>query len=297
MSAGRPFGTVGRMADDFDPRTVPVQPAATVMIVRDGADGLEVFMMRRTGRATFAAGMYVFPGGRVDDVDHADEIEPFCRGLDDASASEQLGIESGGLAFWVAAIRECFEEAGILLASRRDGAPLEIGERDRHEVHEGTLSMVELCRRDDLVLDLSTTEYVDHWITPMGEKRRFDTRFFVTDAPDDQEGVHDDKETVDSLWVRPDEALAMAAAGSLQILPPTHATLQWLSEFSTADDAVAAGRRRRDITPILPKLRLDENGRFIGISRPGDDDYASIEVDDPALADYPLAGDRSPAGD
>ncbi|MFT4658429.1 MAG: 8-oxo-dGTP pyrophosphatase MutT (NUDIX family), partial [Ilumatobacter sp.] len=158
------------MADDFDPTTVPIRTAATVMLVRDvgGEDGVEVFMLRRTGNASFAAGMYVFPGGKVDDADYAAEIEPFCQGLDDADASRQLSLDSGGLAYWVASIRECFEEAGILLAESRDGSALSIGDDDRHAVHDGNLSMVDLCRRDDLILDLSTTQYVDHWITPVG---------------------------------------------------------------------------------------------------------------------------------
>jgi 8-oxo-dGTP pyrophosphatase MutT (NUDIX family) len=264
------------------------------MMVRDGdgpADGasgsrLEVFMLRRTGRAAFGAGMYVFPGGKVDDLDHAIEVEPFCRGLDDAAASAQLGLRAGGLAFWVAAIRECFEETGILLASRRDGGVLEVRDDDRHAVHDGTLSMVDLCRRDDLVLDLSTTEYVDHWITPLGEQRRFDTRFFVTDAPDGQEGLHDDKETVDSLWVRPEDALRMHEAGELQIMPPTKVNLEWLARFDAADDAVAAGKARTDIEAVLPKLRRDADGRVAGVARQGDDDYHAITVDDPELDRY-----------
>ncbi len=137
--------------------------------------------------ASCAAGRNVLPGGRGDDADHADELEAFCSGLDDDDASDQLGIESGGLAYWVAAIRECFEEAGILLASSASGAELDIAEGERHDVHDGSLSMLELCRRHDLVLDCSTTQYVDHWITPKGERRRF--------AADDQErdlavGVH-----------------------------------------------------------------------------------------------------------
>ena len=272
------------MADDFDPRTVPIRPAATVMMVRDHDGHLEVFMLRRTGSASFGAGMYVFPGGRVDDVDHASEIEPFCRGLDDAAASAQLGMRSGGLAYWVAAIRECFEETGILLAERRNGGELDLDDDDRHGVHEGTLSMVELCRRDDLILELSTTQYVDHWITPMGEKRRFDTRFFVTEAPDDQEGVHDDQETVASLWVRPAEALTMMDEGELQMMPPTVANLRWLLQYDDAGAAVDAGASVTDVVPILPKLRYDDDGRICGISRPGDDDYDSVEVDDPELA-------------
>jgi 8-oxo-dGTP pyrophosphatase MutT (NUDIX family) len=278
------------MSADFDPRTVPVRPAATVMMVRDGdgvESGVEVFMLRRTGNAVFGAGMYVFPGGRVDDIDGADDIEPFCRGLDDAGASAQLGLGRGGLAYWVAAVRECFEEAGILLAERRDGSPLAVGDDDRHAVHDGSLSMVDLCRRDDLILDVSTTQYVDHWITPMGEKRRFDTRFFVTEAPPGQDGLHDDKETTDSLWVRPADALAMHERGELQVMPPTEVNLRWLAGFASADDAVAAGAARTEIPATLPKLLRDEDGRFLGIVRPGEPDYDSIEVDDPYLATLP----------
>lgn len=277
------------MADsttDFDPTTVPIRAAATVMLVRDAAPaetggksgtdhGIEVFMLRRTGNASFGAGMYVFPGGRVDDVDHADEIAPFCDGLDDAAASGQLGIGKGGLAYWVAAIRECFEEAGILLAERRDGAPIDLDENERHAVHDGTLSMVELCKRHDLVLDLSTTQYVDHWLTPVGEKRRFDTRFFVTEAPADQDGAHDDKETTDSLWIRPEVALEMHQAGELMMMPPTIHNLVRLTDSATAGDAVAAGKARTDIPCILPKLKSIDGGK-ITIAMPGDPDYDSL---------------------
>ena len=102
--------------------SIPVHPAATVVLVRDAVPaGVEVFMLRRTASAVFAAGMYVFPGGRVDDADGSATIEPCCTGLDDAGASARLGLERGGLAYWVAAVRECFEEAGVLLARRRDG--------------------------------------------------------------------------------------------------------------------------------------------------------------------------------
>ena len=264
------------MADDFDPTTVEVRNAATVMLVRDSDAGPEVFMLRRTGRASFAAGMFVFPGGRVDDVDHADEIEPFCSGLDDDDASRQLGIESGGLAYWVAAIRECFEEAGILLAERRDGSPLALGDDDRHAVHDGTLSMVELCRRDDLVLELSTTQYVDHWITPIGEPRRFDTRFFVTEAPAGQDGLHDDKETVESTWIRPADALRMHAEGELMMMPPTVKNLSWLAEFDTAAAVVVAGTDIVHPVTILPKARLDESGKMVGVAMPWDADYAEL---------------------
>jgi 8-oxo-dGTP pyrophosphatase MutT (NUDIX family) len=267
------------MADDFDPMTVPIRNAATVMPVRNASDGelgIEVFMLRRTANASFGAGMYVFPGGRVDDVDRATDIETFCRGLDDVEASQQLGIEAGGLAYWVASIRECFEEAGILLAVSRDGSPLSIDSGDRHAVHDGSLSMVDLCRRDDLILELSTTQYVDHWVTPVGERRRFDTRFFVTEAPTGQEGLHDDKETDDSLWVRPEVALGMERNGELMMMPPTIKNLHWLGEFTSASAAVEAGAAIENPVTVLPKIRRGDNGKIVGVAMPHDADYASL---------------------
>lgn len=266
-------------AADFDPAAVPVRPAATVMLVRDapeGPAGVEVFMLRRTTNAVFGAGMYVFPGGRVDGVDGADEIAPYCIGLDDAVASDRLDIDHGGLAYWVAAVRECFEEAGVLLAQRRDGGPLELRNEDRHSVHDSSLSLVELCRRDDLVLDLSTTHYVDHWITPVGERRRFDTRFFLTEMPDDQTPLHDDLETVDSIWVRPADALAMQEAGELTMMPPTMVNLRFLLPHATATDALAAGAAVERPRCILPKLRRDADGAIVGVSMPGDPDYDDL---------------------
>ena len=249
------------------------------MLVRDapdGEDGIEVFMLRRTTQATFAAGMYVFPGGRVDGVDGAVDIAQHCHGLDDMQASEQLGIEQGGLAYWVAAVRECFEEAGVLLATRRDGAQLQLRNEDRHEIHDSSLSLVELCRRDDLVLDVSTTYYVDHWITPIGEQRRFDTRFFLTEMPSDQLPLHDEVETVESLWVRPGEALRMQEAGELMMMPPTIANLRFLEPHSTAAAALAAGAAVEHPPCVLPKIRRDAEGRIVGVAMPGDADYDEL---------------------
>jgi 8-oxo-dGTP pyrophosphatase MutT (NUDIX family) len=252
------------------------------MLVRDAAGeapdapGLEVFMLRRTGSAVFGAGMYVFPGGRVDGVDGAAEMAPYCVGLDDADASRQLGIDEGGLAFWVAAVRECFEEAGVLLARHGDGTPVVPDNDDRHLVHDGTLSLAELCRRDDLVLDLATTHYIAHWVTPLGEQRRFDTRFFLTEAPPDQEPAHDDKETVESLWVQPEDALRLHDGGELMMLPPTLACLRFLEPHRTAAAALAAGAAIDEPPRILPKLRLDADGRFAGIVLPDEPEYDAL---------------------
>ncbi|NBY57723.1 MAG: hypothetical protein EBQ57_05295 [Actinobacteria bacterium] len=148
-------------------------------------------MLQRTLRAAFARGMYVFPGGRVDDADAAAELEHFCVGMTDAEASTQLQLPHGGLAYWVAAIRECFEEAGVLLARREAEAdfvafdsPEVIAHFNelRTTVHDGNLSLLQLCRNERLVLAVDQIKYVSHWITPVGEARRFDTRFFVARA-------------------------------------------------------------------------------------------------------------------
>jgi len=262
-------------SDDDD--TTPAVPAATVMLARDEPGGIEVFVMRRTARAAFAPDMYVFPGGKVDAGDSANELAPFCAGLGDDQASSALGLERGGLAYWVAAVRECFEEAGVLLARHRDGGPPVFDEDDRHAVHGGTLSLADLCRRHDLVLDLSAIRYIAHWVTPVGETpRRFDTRFFLAAAPDDQEGVHDDVETVHSQWVRPGPALAEGDAGRLALMPPTRACLRLLAEHATVEAALAAADAAGRPPRIQPKLRRGDDGRIASVSLPGDSDYDTL---------------------
>lgn len=265
--------------------SIPVRPAATVMLVRDGDDGLEVFMLQRTHGAAFARSQYVFPGGKVDDADHGDVFEPICDGLDDGPASEQMGMERGGLAWLVAAIRECFEEAGVLLARPVDRPDvIRFDEPDvaarfneaRHQVHDGSLSLAELCERERLMLLVDRMHLVDHWITPVGERRRFDTRFFVARAPEAQEPLHDDSETIASLWVRPADALRMWEAGELQMFPPTVVSLQLLEPHWTADAAMSAAAAVGVPRPVLPKLRVDDDGKVAGILRPGDAGYDEL---------------------
>ncbi len=261
------------------PTDVPIHPAATVMLLRDAPDGpagIEVFMLRRTTKAAFGAGMFVFPGGRVDEADGADDVEQFCLGLDDAEASKRLGLDAGGLAFWVAAVRESFEEAGVLLAQRVDGAPLVVDADDRHHVHDGIRSIVELCRERELTIDLSGLHYVDHWVTPIGERRRFDTRFFLGEVPSDQVLVHDDLETVDSVWVRPAEGLASFADGRWTMMPPTIANLRRLEAHDNVADALRAAASITSPVRTEPRLRYGSDGRVIGISLPHDDDYEEL---------------------
>ncbi len=255
------------------------------MLVRDGDDGLEVFMLQRTHGAAFARSQYVFPGGKVDAEDHGEVFEPICDGLDDAPASEQMGMDHGGLAWLVAAIRECFEEAGVLLARPAEGDDVirfdepEVAARfneARRQVHDGTVSLAELCEREGLMLMVDRMHLVDHWITPVGERRRFDTRFFVARAPEAQEPLHDDGETIASLWVRPADALRMWQDGELQMFPPTVVSLQFLEPHTSADSAMAAAAAVGIPRPVLPKVRLDDEGEVAGILRPGDAGYDEL---------------------
>lgn len=266
---------------------VQIQPAATVMLIHDRQTvNFEVFMVQRTLKAVFAKGMYVFPGGRVDDGDSANELEGLCDGLTDEHASRLLQIPSGGLAYWVAAIRECFEEAGVLLA--RHASSNDILRFDNHEVvskfaqarqqiYDGTLTLTELCAREDLRLVTDSIHYVSHWITPIGETRRFDTRFFVARAPVAQEPLHDNGETIASLWVEPGEALARGRRGELAMFPPTISNLEFLAGHRTTTSVLDAASKIGIPAAILPRLRKDADGKLIGVvlpDQPGYDDIA-----------------------
>jgi 8-oxo-dGTP pyrophosphatase MutT (NUDIX family) len=211
------------------------------MLVRETGAGsggpVEVLMLRRHPQAVFAADAWVFPGGRVDP---ADFTTPIGAGPSDAEASARLGVPAGGLAFWLAAARECFEEAGILLARHVDtGAWLDTTNewsahrltRYRREVHAGSTTLAAVLEAEGLALDLSGVHYVSHWITPphRGTARRFDTRFFVAEAPPSQVVAHDETETVESIWTTPDTALERGSAGEIVLLVPTIANLEALA--------------------------------------------------------------------
>jgi 8-oxo-dGTP pyrophosphatase MutT (NUDIX family) len=255
--------------DGFDPTAVPVRAAATVMLVRDGETGLEVFMLRRTLQAVFASGLYVFPGGAVDDADRGPEVEGVVSGRGDVDASAVLGLEHGGLAFWVAAIRECFEEAGVLLARDATGQVVRFDEPEverrfaahRAAVHAGTTRLIDVCASEALRLDVGAVHHVSHWITPIGQPRRFDTRFFVTRAPSAQEPLHDDRETIDSLWAHPLDAIQRFERGELEMITPTLANLRFLAPFERADDALAAAAQLPPPPRMEPRVNVDAEGK------------------------------------
>lgn len=258
--------------------TPEIRDAATVMLVRDGRDGMEVFMLRRNLNSDFVGGAYVFPGGAVDEADRHADLEGVCQGRSDDQASAVLGVDRGGLAYWVAAIRECFEEAGVLLASR-DGEVVDLTEEvvaerfrsHRAEVDSGRLRLVDLCATEGLQLDVASIHYFSHWITPVGPPRRYDTRFFVTAAPPGQVPLHDDRETIANLWVRPAEALERHKRGELDLIFPTIKNLEAIARFDRAADLLAAAAAIEEVPTICPRIVAGEQG--VRILLPGDDGY------------------------
>lgn len=279
---------------------VTLRDAATVMLIRDARDdegrpAVEVCMLRRNLASEFVAGAYVFPGGSVDPADRGDAAGELCRGRSDIEASELLGIDSGGLAFWVAALRECFEEAGVLLAAPLDAAagtgmldtsdPVERARFEAHrlEINEGRTGLLDVCRSEGLVLAADTVHYVSHWITPELAPKRFDTRFFVTVAPTGQVAHHDDGETIATIWVRPADALARFEAGEIELLPPTIDNLEKLAVHGSTEAVMSWARDVVDVPTILP-IVLIEDGRLL-VLRPGDDGYRQALEDRMASSD------------
>ena len=261
---------------------IEVRDAATVMLVRDVDDGMQVFMLRRNLNSDFVGGAYVFPGGAVDEADRHADLEAICRGLSDDAASERLGIERGGLAFWVAAVRECFEEAGVLLAAPTAAArdevlsfvDEEIAERfriHRKAVDTGERRLVEVCESEGLQLVADRVHYFSHWITPEGPPRRYDTRFFVTAAPPEQEPLHDDRETIASLWVRPADALERHRDGELDLIFPTIKNLEAIARFDRSADLLAAAAAITDVPAVQPRIIQEQGGTRIVL--PGDPGY------------------------
>lgn len=261
----------------FDPCAVAVRDAATVMLVRDAANGPEVFMLRRSTSAGFVAGAHVFPGGAVDPADAS--AHRLVHGFNATEVDAALGIARGGLSFWFAVVRECFEEAGVLLARHHDGSMVgfdDAGVRARFDaaraaLNSGTLDLAEFLEAEDLHIDASTIHYASHWITPIGEHRRFDTRFFVARAPEAQHPLHDDRETIASCWVRPADALDMRRRGEIDLILPTIMSLQLLAEHNSAEDILASVAPLSARPAILPQIvHVDGVARLL---LPGDVGY------------------------
>ncbi len=269
--------------------------AATVMLLRNcKGPGVEVFMLRRNLTLDFVGGAYVFPGGAVDPRDEAIALDGSLFGGSDNSCSAILELPAKGGSFWVAAIRECFEEAGILLASR-SGKPLsfdDLAERVLFDGYRRALNAKEssfeaILRAEGLRLETEGVVYFSHWITPEGAPRRYDTRFFVAAAPDHQVGLHDNGETVANVWITPAEALERHRAGEFDLILPTIKHLEALSRYADVASALADARTFKNLPAITPRLVTDEEQMRVLL--PGEDGYDEASTEG-LRAGSPLPG-------
>jgi 8-oxo-dGTP pyrophosphatase MutT (NUDIX family) len=255
-----------------------VRDAATVIVLRDEGRGPEVLMLRRHGRSGFAADAWVFPGGTIDP---ADTVLPQTRwrGIDPAALAPRFGRDPDVvLGAHVAAVRETFEEAGLLLAVRPDGTEVDLRTDSVRAMRAalvdrsaGGAAFAAWLEGEDLVLDLGRLTYWARWITPRIEKRRYDTSFFLARAPQDQVAAHDQVEITDQRWLTPGAALAAHAAGDLNMIHPTIRTLEEMAPLAGIGGLVAHAEARERVAPILPHFeRTDSGWRVL---HPGDPDY------------------------
>lgn len=262
-----------RSVDRPPERPAEPRPAATVVLLRDGeSGGLEVLLLRRVRSAGFVPGAWVFPGGRVDRDDAAPELVERLEGISEDAAAARLGLDDDAdppaVAYWVAALREAFEETGILVGRDPDGRPAPsvarrpevLGLRD--ELLEDEDRFPSILDRMGCRMDGAAMEYVAHWITPVAEPRRYDTRFFAAAVAREQEVALADAELTDHAWLTPDEALRRREEGSLPMVFPTIRTLEGLRGFASPMEALSAYRARA-IPTILPRLVRTPTG--IGI--------------------------------
>jgi 8-oxo-dGTP pyrophosphatase MutT (NUDIX family) len=241
----------------LEPMVAIPQPAATVILLRDGPRSPEVLLIERHARSPFLPAMYVFPGGRVEACDLAlvERIGSFSA----AVARERLPTVPADLAlgYFVAAVRETFEEAGILLARRRGSTDLlghDVALQERRlAVQSSPAAFRELIESQDLELDLGGLAVHGHWITPERVERRFDTVFFSALAPQGQLAQHDGVESTAHQWVRPEDALEQALRGERQIIFPTACNLETLCGFADAAAALRASHAR-PVVPVLPRV-------------------------------------------
>ena len=246
------------MENDPGRAPVPARAAASVLLGRDGPDGPELFLLARSRASGFASGAIVFPGGSVDEADRRPALRARADGVE--------GLGDRDFALRVAAIREVFEECGVLLARPRgsrdpvDGDRVaSIRRRFAAALSAHSLDVLDLAEREDLVLDCGRLVPFAHWITPETQPKRFDTHFFLADAPAGQEARHDGHESVDSVWITPEALVRAADAGERYVMFPTRLNAQKFGRSPDVAGALAAARASPVVT-VMPKGRKVEGG-------------------------------------
>jgi 8-oxo-dGTP pyrophosphatase MutT (NUDIX family) len=242
-------------AHDVTPRL-----AATTILVRARGDQPELLLLKRGEHARFMPNAYVFAGGALDPSDESADVYGLCNGLDDRLASDQLELPSNGLRFFVAAVREAFEECGLLLAYDAHGDIADLSAWDESRLREtrlkisaGRLTLAELCRAEGWRVAVDKLAFFSHWITPPGSVR-FDTRFFLCSVPSRQTASLAGNEMSQLVWRTAAEALAEHASKKLLLMYPTRSILKEIAAMRGIDELFDFARQPRKIAPITPLL-------------------------------------------
>jgi 8-oxo-dGTP pyrophosphatase MutT (NUDIX family) len=248
--------------------------SSTILMLREIGHGMEVLMVTRHHKVDFATGALVFPGGKVNSGDQDPRVHGRCSGI--------VGCSHYEIALRVAAIREAFEESGLLLARKRGATRLidahqatELGPRYRKRLDSGEMGIADMLEAEDLELACEELVPFAHWITPTFLPKRFDTYFYLAVAPAEQVALHDGKETVESVWLTPADALAQTESGQRTMVIATTMNVRRLGASASIADAVRAAQRQPIVT-VLPELILGSNGRALRI--PAEAGYGATEI-------------------
>jgi len=251
------------------------------MLLRESpeGDGVQVLMVRRHSDSNFAGGNYVFPGGKLDPEDCREGNKTLCRGISPEEAwalMPDVGSPDKSLGFWIAGLREVFEESGLLLAYGPEGGLISLSgdcqERFRlyrKQIQKGDLLFSEMIRREGLQLAGDRLFYFSHWITPQTSPVRFDTRFFVTESPPGQEPLHDERETTENVWISP-RSVVESDPKDFPVVFPTLKNLEALAAFTSVAE-ILRSTRGKVVPPIIPRVILKDGEKRLVI--PGDPEY------------------------
>jgi 8-oxo-dGTP pyrophosphatase MutT (NUDIX family) len=258
------------------PTAAPAKDSASLLVVRDSPVGPQIYMVRRHPASPFMANALVFVGGRLDEADCAPEVAARCVGLSDTEAAARLGMEDAPRArgLYVAAIRECLEESGLLIARPAAGGPAptpaDVADMRRH-LNASSRRFADLLEDRDLRLPLDELRLFDHWITPEHEPRRYDNRFFACRAPLEQEASFDEKETTFGGWFTVEGVLEGQRQGPIVLAPPTLAILENLRGLASVAEVLAAAPDR-PVPITMPRVLRVATEELI-LLLPGDHRY------------------------
>ena len=228
-----------------------LRQASAMVLTRDSDQGIEVCMLRRVSSSRFAAGAYVFPGGVMEEHD-SDPLWPELFVPADASTNKAYQYK-------IAAIRETFEEAGVLVSGRDHD--ISVSPDDRDNLNKEKVTLQDIFRQHQLQLNLNEIIFYDHWITPEGAPIRFDTRFYLSIAPSNQHLAHDETETDSSCWATPATLIAQYEKKEIRLMPVTHVQLQRLAAFESVESLISTSKLKKTITAVLPVLHYNEEGK------------------------------------